>query len=218
MGAHHKCIKYIDEMLDLTGYDIGYRACQLGDCTLRGSAGRYLKQKYGCWLGGLSNYLIFCGFETVVMDINGRNKALPINLGIPIEDDDLLGSFDLIVAFAFAEHIEDQYELFKNIHNLCSIGGMVILNGPAVGFYSGHGTWKYDFWFFRNMLKSSNYKILDIRMMPLVYYGISRKFYVIYTSYSKTESSVFVDRGSFRLPHYDEIGHDMDKKEYGKYT
>ncbi len=212
MAAHLKCLKYIEEMLEIAGCDIGYRACQLGNCGLRNTAKDYLG--VGSRIRKLSQFLGYNGFEVTKIDFDGRKKALPIDLGMSIEDESLLGSFDLIIGYALIEHIENQYELFKNIHNLCRVGGMVILNGPAVGYYPGHGTWKYDFEFFRNLFLLCEYQALDARIMPLKHHMVPGRFCVIYASYIKTESSIFVEKEKFEWPAYDELGHKVDKELY----
>jgi SAM-dependent methyltransferase len=215
MAAHIKCIKYIDEMLDLHEYDVGYRLCILGNCILRKTAKAHLRNWFNRPdgnFGKLSSYLNWgLGFDTTTIDISGRGKSLPLDLGVPIEDEDLIGSFDVIVGYALIEHIENQYELFANIHRLCKVGGLVILNGPAVGYYGGHGTWKYDFEFFRWLLGLSKYKALDARITYLKYFKIPGERQAIYVSYVKTEHSVMVSRKRFRLPHYDKVGHDNDR-------
>ena len=215
MAAHHKCIKYIDEMLELVGSE-GGKACQLGNCGFRRSSKDYFIKKYDIRFRMLKSYVAFCGFETTVIDISGKRKALPIDLGKPIEDENLLGSFDLILGFALIEHIEDQYEFFRNVHNLCKVGGMVILNGPAVGAYEGHGTWKYDVQFFWELFNSCGYMPLDIRVTNLKYW-VYDIFTIVYAAYRKVEGSKFVDRESFKLPVYDSIGHSYDKAAYGGY-
>jgi len=214
MAAHLKCLKYIEEMLYVMGPDLGYRVCQLGNCGLRsGLSKNYLWRR----IRKLRHFLdIGHGFEVTAIDINGRNKALPIDLSVPIEDESLLGSFDLIVGYALIEHIEDQYGLFKNIHNLCRVGGLIILNGPAVGYYAGHGTWTYDFDFFINLLSACGYPMLDIRMTPLKYGQMPKKQAVIYTSYIKKEDSIFIEREEFRPPYYDLVGHGFDSAAYSE--
>ena len=216
MAAHLKCLKYIEEMLYISGGDIGHKACQLGNCGLRSKAKDYL----GFRIRKLKQFLeLGHGFEVTVIDIDGKKKALPLDLSVPIEDEDLLGSFDLLVGFALIEHIEDQYELFKNIHNLCRPGGVIILNGPALGFYKGHGTWKYDFGFFGGLLHACGYGILDARMTPHRYGYVPWKGRqcAFFVSYVKAENSIFVERERFELPHYDSVGHGKDKAAYDRY-
>lgn len=215
MAAHHKCIKYIDEMLELVGSD-GGKACQLGNCGFRRSAKDYLIKKHDIRFRMLKSYVAFCGFETTVIDISGKRKALPIDLGKPIEDENLLGSFDLILGFALIEHIEDQYEFFRNVHNLCKVGGMVILNGPFAGEYVGHGTWTYDFGFFGELFGACGYMPLDIRKTHLGYYKVYDASSMVYTAYSKVEGSKFVERESFKFPTYDPVGHEKDKVSYAE--
>lgn len=217
MSAHHKCLKHINEILELAGLD-GGKACQLGDCALRGSAKGYAASEYSDFSGGgLRGFLNFRGFETVVIDIDGRRESLPFDLGLPIEDDSLIGAFDLIVGYALVEHIENQYELFRNIHNLCKVGGVVILNCPITGSYKGHGTWTYDFAFFEKLFWDCKYRIFDSRVMPLRYGRVTGNKVVIYVSYSKVEESRFVEEDEFILPSFDQAGYEKDRKLYDEH-
>ena len=213
MAAHLKCVNYIHEMLDLAGCDKGYKVCILGALGLRKYTKSYLWKKYRLRFRRVSNYLIFCGFEPVTIDLTGRGN-LHIDLGVPIEDESLLGVFDFVISFATIEHVEDQYELFRNIHNLCRVGGMVILNGPAVNTYRGHGTWTYDFGFFRSLIGGCGYMPLDVRMTSTRYNRVPGNYVIVYASYIKEEGSKFVSREDFKFPHYDPIGHESDKRLY----
>ena len=218
MAAHHKCVKYIDEILDFAEqYDYGCewsKACQLGSCGFRRSAKSYLHRKHGISFRKLNGYLEHCGFEVTTIDIAGRARELHLDLGIPIEDESLIEAFDLVISFATIEHIENQYELFKNIHNLCKVDGVIIVNGPVVGTYEAHSTWKYDFGFFENLFRDCGYAIFDARITGQKYAKLMMDKLTIYSSYSKIESSKFVERGDFKLPHYDPAGHEVDKGLY----
>ncbi len=219
MAAHLKCIKYIDEILELTKFK-GKKVCQLGSVALRESAKNYIVENYdlqGGSAGGLSGHLERIGFDVTVIDIGGKRKHLSLDLGLPVEDESLIGSFDLIVGYALIEHIENQYELFKNIHNLCKVGGTVILNCPTTGSYVGHGTWTYDFDFFLNLFKWCKYKIHDSRAMPLKYGRVRPRKLVTFVSYGKQEESVFVERKNFTFPRFDKIGYEKDKELYDRH-
>jgi len=218
MAAHHKCVKYIEETLDFAKhYDYGCewsRVCQLGSCGFRRSAKTYLYRKYGINFRKLNGYLKHRDFEVITIDIAGKKRELCLDLSKPIRDIKLLGQFDFVISFATIEHIEDQYMLFENIHNLCKVGGVIIVNGPVVGTYEGHSTWKYDFEFFENLFYSCGYAIFDARITSLKYAKLMVDKLTIYASYSKIEGSRFVEREDFKLPHYDPAGHEQDKRTY----
>lgn len=219
MAAHLKCLKYIEEILEFTKFK-GKRVCQLGNVALRESAKNYIVENYdlqGGGAGGLSGHLERIGFDVTIIDIGGKRKVLPLDLGLPIEDESLIGSFDLVIGYALIEHIENQYELFKNIHKLCKVGGIVILNCPFTGSYVGHGTWTYNFEFFSTLFKECKYKIHDSRAMPLKYGRVRPRKLVTFVSYGKEEESVFVDRDKFTLPNFDQAGYEADRRLYDRH-
>jgi len=226
MAAHHKCIKYIEEILAFAkqysgeyGWGCDWsKACQLGSCGFGRSAKNYLDEKCGLRFRKLAGYLEYCHeLKTTTIDVAGKKRELHLDLSLPIEDDSLIGAFDFVISYATIEHVEDQYELFRNIHNLCKVGGVVIVNGSAMGAYEGHGTWRYDFWFFKRLFKACKYIPLDIRVSANKYCGAAGKHATVYASYIKVKDEVFIDRENFKFPNYDSIGHETDKKVYEKH-
>ena len=71
--------------------------------------------------------------EHISIDMNGKDGALKLNLA-----EDLLvlhpewkGRFDLVTNYGTAEHVQDGiYECYKNIHNFCRYGGIIVNDGP----------------------------------------------------------------------------------------
>jgi len=109
--------------------------------------------------------------EHVSIDTNGHNGALPLDLS-----KDLLqihpewkGHFDLITNWGTAEHVNlGIYECYKNIHNLCREGGIIVNDGPPFGCCPWHSPYHYRAHFFPELAKKCGYKTLlfDARMVP----------------------------------------------------
>lgn len=110
--------------------------------------------------------------EHVSIDMNGHSGALRLDLS-----KDLLQlhpewnrHFDLVTNYGTAEHVEGGiYECFKNIHNFCRIGGIMINDGPPATCCPEHSPYHYYVHFFPELAKQCGYKILlgDARVAKL---------------------------------------------------
>jgi SAM-dependent methyltransferase len=78
------------------------------------------------------------GIDYTCIDLSNENGALNFNLSRPIPEI-WYNKFDLVTNFGTSEHVSDLYECFKNIHNLCKKGGIVICENPKQGNWPGHG-------------------------------------------------------------------------------
>ena len=101
--------------------------------------------------------------EHISIDMNGKDGALRLNLA-----EDLLathpewkGRFDLVTNYGTAEHVENGiYECYKNIHNFCREGGILINDGPPSTCCPWHSPYHYKPNFFVELAQRCGYKIL----------------------------------------------------------
>jgi len=105
------------------------------------------------------------GFEVVTIDLGVGpepvdSNALHYDLCKPVED---IGKFDFIIDFGTGEHIGNQYELFRNIHNLCKVNGIILRCNPSIRFAKKHGKYYYTFVFYQKFSQVYNYEIIDVR-------------------------------------------------------
>jgi hypothetical protein len=185
MGLHFKDIKYFEEMSDYlkhkgyVGSFNGLRLCELGDLWIRSDLHNYMTHRLA------SQYFESKGFEVDVIDLGigtedivssekrTNRTILRYDLSKPITKD--IGKFDFIVDFGTAEHIENQYEFNKNIHNLCKVGGIIIRSNPSDRYSGGypakhHGLFHYTHAFYVKLSQLCKYKIVDIREMAQKYW------------------------------------------------
>jgi len=95
-------------------------------------------------------YFSRLGIEHISLDLNGRNGALKRDITDSVSD---LGKFDIVTNFGCSEHVkaDRQYLAFRNLYELCSIGGHIVHHAPMVGHWAGHGCVSYDEEFFRRL-------------------------------------------------------------------
>jgi SAM-dependent methyltransferase len=109
------------------------------------------------------------GFEHTSIDINGLDGAEPFDLSKPIMDSKKQNYFDIITSFGTIEHVENQYMLMRNIHNMLKVGGIFYALVPASGLIKKHGLWVYTRSYFKQLAAYHDYKWIsepEIRVNP----------------------------------------------------
>lgn len=95
--------------------------------------------------------------EHVSIDLNGENGALRIDLGKEIKE--WQNYFDIVTNFGTAEHVNNQYMVYKNMHNICRVGGAILHFVPPVGDWPRHCDFRYRKDFFDILAKNNSYTI-----------------------------------------------------------
>lgn len=93
------------------------------------------------------------------IDLNGQNGALRLDLTKPID----LAPADIVTNHGTTEHVSLQEPTFKNIHNLCKVGGYMLHTVPLIGTWPGHGEYYYSLEFFSQLAKLNNYEVLQLK-------------------------------------------------------
>jgi hypothetical protein len=75
------------------------------------------------------------------------------------------GAFDLVANLGSTEHIFDQSNVFRCIHDLARVGGVFWHSVPVVGYYN-HGLYNYHPLFFVFMARANKYEINSAVISP----------------------------------------------------
>lgn len=163
LGFFHECLCFIDSSLNMSNKNM----CELGDQTLI-FEGRLNKRKRIL----AKEYFEKLGFRHISIDIHGKNGAYPIDLCEPITDKYWLGRFDILTNFGTSEHVENQYECWRNIHNLVKPQGFFIHIVPITPWEGlikdkeQHCPYYYDTTFFVNLCTKNGYRWLVCEALP----------------------------------------------------
>ncbi len=156
MPITHTILPFIEKALksyySFEDIKVGKRMCELGDQLIRDEYNKTIIAK---------EYFEFNGFKHTSIDINGKNGSLVFDLSKPIIDETLINNFDIVTNFGTSEHVENQYECFKNIHNLCKKDGLFIHAVPEIGSWIGHCKYYYSSIFFERLREVCNYEIMS---------------------------------------------------------
>jgi hypothetical protein len=168
MGLNIHMIKILFEMMDILEiYEFkDLNICELGNLYIAKDLYPFLKSK-GIPLYHLAKDLfIHLGFNDTSIDLNGKDGALSINLGMSIKNN-LKQKFDIVINGGTTEHVDNQYFCWKNIHDLCKKGALIISVTPLDGNMFNHSFWRYSLGFFNCLAFVNNYDLLERKVIAL---------------------------------------------------
>jgi SAM-dependent methyltransferase len=97
------------------------------------------------------------GFEYASVDIDGSPNSIPLDLNFDSIPEWAKGKFGLVTNFGTTEHVTNQLNAFKVIHDLTAHNGLIIHALPAQG-YVNHGLVNYNPKFFWMLARSNDYR------------------------------------------------------------
>jgi SAM-dependent methyltransferase len=103
-----------------------------------------------------------CGRRCVSLDMVGTD-FVRFNLNTDTVSAKLASKFDLVTNFGTTEHVANQLNAFRAIHDLTAPTGIMFHVVPAAGF-SNHGFFNYNMRFFFCLAKANNYDVIDAYM------------------------------------------------------
>ena len=141
-------------------------------------------------------YYLSLGVNHVSLDLNGKDGAIPLDLDVDIPKS-FSNKFEVVTDYGTIEHVNNQYGVFKNVHNLCKEKGVMIHVLPHVKSPNAVSE-RYYFSqeFMEGLAKKNGYKILELEIYkdpPLE----NSKTWVIRTVFFKTKNTPFVSKNEF---------------------
>jgi hypothetical protein len=99
------------------------------------------------------------GYEYACVDIDGSPDAIALDLNYDEAPAQYRGQYDLVTNFGTTEHVINQLNAFKVIHDLTAVGGVMIHELPTQGLLD-HGFFNYNPKFFRFLGENNGYETL----------------------------------------------------------
>jgi len=97
--------------------------------------------------------------QYIAFDLNSEMGAVPLDLNLPVAEQGHSYQYDLVVNNGTSEHLINQYQVFKNMHDLCVFDG-IMLNVVPFSPWINHGFFNYNPIFFRDLILANNYECL----------------------------------------------------------
>lgn len=139
-------------------------------------------------------YFTSLGVEHISIDLSGNHRSLVIDLSNTILRSDLLHKFNVVTNMGTSEHVLNQYECFKNIHNLCKLRGLMIHAVPVNYFWREHGLFQYPMQFFEGLANYCHYRIYRKEIKR---WGNKKDRDFVCCALVKSEERDFVDTETF---------------------
>jgi hypothetical protein len=99
--------------------------------------------------------------EIVSLDVVGNDMSVVrFDLNSDSVPANLKGHFDFVTNAGTTEHVFNQANCFKVLHDLTKVGGITAHVVPFAGF-ENHGLYKYTMKFFTRIAKANDYECLD---------------------------------------------------------
>jgi hypothetical protein len=201
MGIEKPIIDYEKQVLQSLGLKYkGLKWCELGNQRINDN--EIAKRFYQS-----------LGVEHISIDLNGEDEALPIDLDKPMPFI-LLNQFDVITNYGTIEHVNNQYQVFTNVHDMCKKGGLVNHIFPPRGHWPGHCRYYYSEDFVRGLAKACDYHIAGFMILDKDEYIAPKN--LIAVSFIKKENNSFISREIFE--HINGITDSGDMNSTGDYT
>ena len=105
------------------------------------------------------------GFSYASIDIDGSPSTIALDLNFDDVPEGLIGKHHLVTNFGTTEHVANQLNAFKVVHDLAASGGVMIHNLPSQGGFN-HGLVNYTPKFFWMLARSNNYRWLHFEFSP----------------------------------------------------
>ena len=116
-------------------------------------AGAPLAREFWTWLG----------LSYASIDIDGSPGSIPLDLNYDEVPTESVGKYDVVTNFGTTEHVANQLQSFKIVHDLATPGGLMLHVLPTSGGLN-HGLVSYNPKFFWMLGRSNGYKIAFMTM------------------------------------------------------
>jgi 2-polyprenyl-3-methyl-5-hydroxy-6-metoxy-1,4-benzoquinol methylase len=98
------------------------------------------------------------GVEHTSFDLNGKDGAIALDLSKPV-DKKWHGYFDMFTNYGTTEHVENQYQVWKNVHDMVRCGGAIVSSIPHLGYWKRHCPYHYSPEFPYILAKANGYEV-----------------------------------------------------------
>ena len=105
------------------------------------------------------DFWISLGFEYTAVDVDGSPGSIPLDLNFDAVPNEMRHKYGLVTNLGTTEHVCNQLNAFKIIHDLAAPGAVMIHHLPAGGMFN-HGLINYTPKFFWYLARSNEYKWL----------------------------------------------------------
>jgi hypothetical protein len=108
-----------------------------------------------------SQFWTWLGYRYASIDIDGTPGSIPLDLNYDDAPEAHRGAYRIVTNCGTTEHVANQLNAFKIIHELAAVGGVMVHNLPAQGMFN-HGFVNYNPKFFWMLARSNGYRLVHM--------------------------------------------------------
>ena len=138
--------------------------------------------------------------EHVTIDINGEDGAERYDMEKPLSKWNKY--FDIVTNYGSTEHMEEQFQVFKNIHNMVKSGGAVVHVVPNIGDWPCHCPVYYDLNFFQQLAILNQYETIYGKLRTIGKGKLERRLLCCVYQLSKNNDFISEEEFSKIKPYY----------------
>jgi hypothetical protein len=136
------------------------------------------------------------GFDHASIDVDGSPGSIPLDLNYDSAPGYTVGKYPLVTNFGTTEHVANQLNAFRVIHDLAAPGAVMIHHLPMQGMIN-HGLVNYNPKFFWMLARSNGYRLVYMNVIASTsYYALPTN---IVAAVSPFEPDIGVRRDSYRI-------------------
>jgi len=184
MGLHQWGLEALDEVVEKAGLAYsGASIVELGLTNLRKSLSHYN-------LTYARDLFAQRGAKVLTIDLAGKDGAVALDLAKPLPSS--IGEYDILINFGTSEHVPNQYKCWRNIHNLCRVGGVMVHSIPvSCPHFATHCFYFYSIGFMETLAAKCGYrKVVPVR-------SVSNNEQV-FAAFWKIRNRPFIGEASFK--------------------
>jgi len=129
------------------------------------------------------------GLKYACIDINANPRSIRMDLNFDPVSKEYKGKYSLTTNLGTTEHVINQLNAFKIIHDLTAPGGVMVHTLPFQGFAT-HGLVNYTMKFFWLLCRSNRYRVIDTDISACQRIPISNDI----VDFAKKEPLIFIKK------------------------
>lgn len=189
---------------------------------------KWIKKTNQQFCGGYASEVFkSAGFSYKAVDIYKTKDTIIFDLNHQDLPEELCKVFDMAINIGTTEHIFNQAQVFKVVHDSVKSGGFIYHSLPSMGMLN-HGLFKYEPIFFIFLASINDYDVEFLRMSPLSsFYSVpsylTNDAFLRNLFFGSSSISCLLKKkneNDFRFPlDYDitRVKHDLNKEFFNKY-
>jgi hypothetical protein len=121
--------------------------------------------RFANWKGSAQELYVALGFNFHCIDVDPQFNSIRLDLNFDACPPEHVGKYDFVTNHGTSEHLLNQYNFFKVVHDLTRAGGLMLHAVPFTAHIE-HGFFNYQPNFFDALARYNSYKLLGIWVGP----------------------------------------------------